>query len=83
MSGIASRNWPGASSPGNAQLGPDHPDTGGRLNNLAELLATTKRTTEAEPYARRAVSVLERAFGPNHPDARAAADLLARIRSAS
>src|ERR1019366_288372 len=49
-------------------LGPDHPNVGIRLNNLAQLLKATNRLGEAEPLYRRALEIDERAYGPDHPD---------------
>jgi len=60
---------------------PEHPNTATSLSNLGWLLAATGRVTEAERCVRRALSVLESALGPEHPNARAAADLLENIRS--
>ena len=37
------------------------------LNNLAELLRETGRLTEAELLLRRALTIDEKAFGPEHP----------------
>jgi len=48
-------------------LGPDHPDVGTGLNNLALLLADTNRLSEAEPLYRRALAIGEKSLGPDHP----------------
>ena len=47
--------------------GPKHPDIASSLNNLAGLLQTTNRFSEAEPLYRRALTILEKSFGKNHP----------------
>jgi len=51
-----------------ASHGPDHPEVGVRLNNLAQLLKTTNRLAEAEPLMRRALEIDEAAFGIEHPE---------------
>ena len=43
--------------------GPDHPNVGQALNNLAMLLLATKRRDEAKPLLRRALPVLETSLG--------------------
>ena len=48
--------------------GPDHPETGTSLNNLAYLLSDQGRYEEAEPLFRRALQIAEQALGPAHPD---------------
>ena len=45
-------------------LGPDHPDVGTTLNNLAALYEKQGRTTEAEPLLKRALTIREKALGP-------------------
>ncbi|MBA4172256.1 MAG: hypothetical protein C0511_06285 [Hyphomicrobium sp.] len=49
-------------------FGPDHPDVGGRLNNLAVLLMNQGHYAEAEPLYKRALAIRERALGAEHPD---------------
>ncbi|MDQ3011416.1 MAG: tetratricopeptide repeat protein, partial [Acidobacteriota bacterium] len=49
-------------------FGPDHPDVGRDLNNLATLLQDTNRLAEAEPLMRRAVTIFEDGLGPDHPN---------------
>jgi tetratricopeptide (TPR) repeat protein len=49
-------------------FGPDHPTVAIRLSNLASLLYTTNRLTEAEPLIRRALAIDEKSFGHDHPD---------------
>jgi tetratricopeptide (TPR) repeat protein len=51
-----------------AALGPDHPATGGQLDNLASILAGLGRYDEALPLRQRALAVTEAALGPDHPD---------------
>jgi len=47
--------------------GPDSPDTGQSLNNVALYLAELDQLSEAENYARRAVEITEAGLGPAHP----------------
>jgi tetratricopeptide (TPR) repeat protein len=49
-------------------FGPDHPEVGVKLNNLAQLLHDTNRLAEAEPLMRRALVIDERVYGSNHPN---------------
>ena len=49
-------------------LGPDHPDVGTSLNNLAVLYQSQGRYAEAEPLYQRALAIREKALGPDHPD---------------
>ena len=48
-------------------LGPEHPDVGAALNNLAELYRNQGRHAEAEPLYRRSRAIREKALGPEHP----------------
>lgn len=48
-------------------LGPEHPDVGQSLNNLAALYADQGRYVEAEPLYKRSLVVREQALGPEHP----------------
>ncbi len=48
-------------------LGPDHPDVGLTLGNLAVVHLSQRKSTEAEPYLRRAIAITERQFGADHP----------------
>ena len=41
------------------QSGPDHPDVGTSLNNLAELYRAQGRYAEAEPLSKRSLALLE------------------------
>jgi tetratricopeptide (TPR) repeat protein len=49
-------------------LGPDHPDVGHSMNNLALLQKSQGRYAEAEPLYRRSLALWEKALGANHPD---------------
>ncbi len=48
-------------------LGPDHPDVGRHLNNLALVYWDQGRYAEAEPLYMRAVAIAARELGPDHP----------------
>ena len=48
-------------------LGPEHPEVGQSLNNLAELYRAQGKYVEAEPLHRRALAIREKALGPEHP----------------
>ncbi|MFE4722638.1 tetratricopeptide repeat protein, partial [Streptomyces sp. NPDC056728] len=50
-----------------AALGPDHPTTALRLNNLAFTFSALGRSAEALPLAERALQITEAALGPDHP----------------
>jgi nephrocystin-3 len=47
--------------------GPEHPETGTRLNNLALLLDDQGDYAAAEPLYRRALAIAEKALGAEHP----------------
>jgi CHAT domain-containing protein/tetratricopeptide (TPR) repeat protein len=64
---------------GEKALGPDHPDVGGDLNNLAELYRALGRYAEAEPLLKRSLAVWEKALGPDHPDVGTALSNLAGL----
>jgi CHAT domain-containing protein/Tfp pilus assembly protein PilF len=49
-------------------LGPDHPDVGASLNNLALTYYGKSNFAKAEPLHQRALAIREKAFGPEHPD---------------
>jgi len=49
-------------------LGPDHPAVAETLDNLAQILRSQGRVAEAEPLARRALSIAVKALGAKHPD---------------
>ncbi|MFK0151838.1 tetratricopeptide repeat protein [Streptomyces sp. NPDC090493] len=61
-----------------ATLGPDHPDTALRLNNLARTLSDLGRHTEAV----RALAVTEAALKPDHPGIAICLNNLDGIRAA-
>ncbi|WP_435212260.1 tetratricopeptide repeat protein [Streptomyces sp. bgisy034] len=50
-----------------ASLGPDHPDTALRLNNLARTFSDLARHADALPLAERALAITEASLGPDHP----------------
>lgn len=50
------------------QLGPDHPDVGQSLNNLALLYNNQGRTAEAEALYKRSLDIGEKALGSDHPN---------------
>jgi tetratricopeptide (TPR) repeat protein len=47
--------------------GPEHPDTGTRLSNLASLLRCMGDYAGAEPLFRRALAIAEKTLGAEHP----------------
>jgi tetratricopeptide (TPR) repeat protein len=49
-------------------LGPEHPDTGTALNNLAELYRAAGDYANAEPLFQRALAISEKALGAEHPE---------------
>ena len=51
-------------------LGPDHPDTAESYNNVSHNLFVQGRVEEAEPYLRKAVEIIERMLGPEHPSSK-------------
>jgi len=55
-------------SPLQKALGPDHPDVGTRLNNLAGLYEAQGRYVEAESHYKRDLVISEKALGADHPD---------------
>ena len=48
-------------------LGPEHPDTATRLNNLAGLLQAQGDLATARQLYERALAISEKALGPEHP----------------
>jgi CHAT domain-containing protein len=48
-------------------LGPDHLETAGVLNSLAELYRLTGDYAKAEPLYQRALNICENVHGPDHP----------------
>jgi tetratricopeptide (TPR) repeat protein/tRNA A-37 threonylcarbamoyl transferase component Bud32 len=51
--------------------GAEHPDLGKTLARLGELYISTGRAAEARPVLRRALTILEGAFGPDNAEVRA------------
>ena len=47
--------------------GPEHPDVGTALNNLAGILRDLGDLAAARPLAERALAIAETAYGPEHP----------------
>jgi tetratricopeptide (TPR) repeat protein len=60
-------------------LGPNHPEVGTRLHNLAALYQNQGRYAEAEPLCRRSLAICEMALGPDHPIFGASMNNLARL----
>jgi hypothetical protein len=52
------------------------------LNNLAQLLRATARLPEAEPMMRRALAILEKSLGPDHPNTVIVRNNLAALKAA-
>jgi tetratricopeptide (TPR) repeat protein len=53
-----------------AAYGPDHPDVGIRLSNLAAIWKDLGQLERARPLAERALAIAEAAYGPDHPTVR-------------
>jgi tetratricopeptide (TPR) repeat protein len=49
-------------------LGPDHPDVGESLLDLAGIYSELCQRELAEPLYQRALAIKEKALGPDHPD---------------
>ena len=64
-------------------LGPEHPNFATALNNLAALLQTTNRLSEAEPLMRRALVIDEKSFGPDSPKVATALNNLGQLLQAT
>jgi tetratricopeptide (TPR) repeat protein len=60
-------------------FGPNHPNVGASLNNLAELYRAQGQYTAAEPLYRRSLAISEQALGPDHPDVAASLNNLAGL----
>src|SRR5262249_25987632 len=58
-------------------LGPDHPDVGQSLNNLAGIYRAQGRYGEAEPLLERTIAIFEKALGSDHPNVGASLNNLA------
>ena len=63
-------------------LGPDHPDTAGSLNNLANLLKAMGDLPAARPLYERALAIREKSLGPDHPDTATSLNNLAAVLKA-
>jgi tetratricopeptide (TPR) repeat protein len=50
-----------------AAYGPDHPEVGTDLNNLAQIWQDLGQLERARPLAERALAITEAAHGPDHP----------------
>ena len=59
-------------------LGPDHPSTAIRLNNLALTYSDLGQADKALPLQQRALKITEDALGPDHPSTAIRLDNLAR-----
>jgi tetratricopeptide (TPR) repeat protein len=62
-----------------AALGPNHPDVGTSLNNLAILYQDQGLYRDAEPLFKRALAISEKAFGANHPNVATSLNNLAEL----
>src|SRR6476659_2636040 len=60
-------------------LGPEHPEVGQSLNNLAALYHGQGRYPETEPLYKRSLAVWETALGPDHPEVGNALNNLAML----
>jgi hypothetical protein len=60
-------------------LGKDHPEVGHVLANLAALEAHTGRNREARALFARAIAILSRALGEDHPRVRGCREDLALV----
>jgi tetratricopeptide (TPR) repeat protein len=60
-------------------LGREHPETLGKLNNLAVLYADQGKYKQAEPLYQRALEASERVLGPEHPDTLSTMNNLANL----
>jgi eukaryotic-like serine/threonine-protein kinase len=64
---LAKRHQEAALAIQQAALGPDHPDVGMSLNNLAIVAKDEGRFADAIGFYDRAIAIRERALGPDHP----------------
>ena len=60
-------------------LGPDHPDVGANLYNLAAFYHAQGKYAEAEPLYKRALTIWENALGPDHPNVALALENYAKV----
>jgi tetratricopeptide (TPR) repeat protein len=63
-------------------LGPEHHDTAGSLNNLANVLRAQGDLAGARPLFERALAIREKALGPEHPDTATCLNNLASVLKA-
>jgi hypothetical protein len=63
-------------------MGPNHPDTAGSLNNLAQLHQGMGNHAAALPLATRALKIYESVMGPDHLDTVDALSYLAALHDA-
>ena len=61
------------------KFGPDHPNVGTTLNNLALLYHAQGRYAEAKPLYKRTIIIVEKALGPDHPNVGAMLNNLAGL----
>jgi tetratricopeptide (TPR) repeat protein len=59
--------------------GPDHPDVGTDLNNLAQILQDLGQPSQAQPLQERALAIAEAAYHPDHPGVAIRLNNLAQI----
>ena len=60
-------------------LGPDHPDVGTSLTNLAGLYYSPGKYDRAEPLLIRSLAIREKALGPDHPNVGTSLNNLAEL----
>jgi CHAT domain-containing protein len=58
-------------------LGPNHPNVGASLNNLAELYLNQGRYADAVPLFKRSLAIKEKTLGPDHPNVASSLNSLA------
>jgi Tetratricopeptide repeat len=64
-------------------LGPENPEVGAVLENLATLLQSRLNLAAAEPLFRRSLAIYDKTLGPDHPQVGAAWSKLAFLLKAS
>src|SRR5262249_36398539 len=69
----------GALASGEGALGPDQPDVGQSLNNLAGLYRAQGRYGDAEPLLKRTIAIYEKALGSEHPNVGASLNNLGEV----
>ena len=60
--------------------GPDHPQVAIDANNIGQILEAKGDAEGALSYIQRALRILEKSYGPNHPTTKQAAAGLERIK---